>query len=80
MKGVAQKPIEDMEAYRTSLKLSPTANVHTRLQALDAACAAADATGTAFDFGTWLATAVQDGLVLGAALEPLPSTPLEIPR
>lgn len=49
-------------------------------QALDAACAAADTTGSTFDFGTWLAAAVQDGLVLGAALEPLPSTPLEIPR
>lgn len=43
-------------------------------RALEGACAVAEASGHHFDFGAWLSAAVQDGVVLGATLEPsLPS-------
>ena len=48
-------------------------------RALDGACAVADEGGTAFDFSAWLGAGVQDGLVLGASLQPLPPLPSETP-
>lgn len=47
-------------------------------QALDAACALADASGDPFDFGAWLAAAVQSGLVLGATFDPPHRIPQEM--
>lgn len=46
-------------------------------QALDAACARAEDPEAPFDFSTWLTTAVQTGLVLGATLAPPTEPPQE---
>ena len=48
--------------------------------ALEGACAVAEASGDGFDFSAWLSTAVQEGIVLGATLDPHPPSPSETRR
>jgi hypothetical protein len=49
-------------------------------RALEGACTLAEDAGAPFDFSAWLRAAVQDGVVLGAHLDPPHATDLETPE